>query len=358
MRPIAEDAVGLAQTRRALGANSILDPVSQVVIPNVFLMTDSFNTGGSERQFVTLAKSLSRSAFRTQIGCIQKKGPFLEGLVNVLQFPLGKSLYGPRSWWTRLTLARYLRKQNITIAHAFDFYTNLTLIPSARLAGIPVVIGSQRQLGDLLSGAKARAQLAMFRWCDAVVCNSHAAAKVLVQQGLPLDKIAVIANGLPDVAFEKAVPALPRQRGLIRVGMIARMNVQSKNHSMFLRAAALLCGRIGNMEFVLAGDGPLRAELERETEALGIKNYVRFLGDRRDIPEILASLDISVMPSSSESLSNVIIESMAAGVPVIATRVGGNLELLDNGRGVLISPGETALAGAIEALASNASYPH
>src|SRR5579864_8209464 len=151
----------------------------------LFLMTDSFRTGGSERQFAALAQSLHPAAFRVHLGCIQRRGALLDGVGHVADFPLGGSLYGVRSLWTRLRLAQYLRRDNIAIAHAFDFYTNLTLIPAARLAGVPVVIGSQRQLGDLLSRGKSRAQAAIFRWCDVVVCNSCAAAGRLIEQGLP-----------------------------------------------------------------------------------------------------------------------------------------------------------------------------
>lgn len=82
------------------------------------------------------------------------------------------------------------------------------------------------------------------------------------------------------------------------------------------------------MEFVIAGDGPLRPELERQAADLGLVGRVGFLGDRRDIPAIMASLDLTVLPSASESLSNAIIESMGAGVPVIATPVGSNPQLV------------------------------
>ena len=103
------------------------------------------------------------------------------------------------------------------------------------------------------------------------------------------------------------------------------------------------------------GDGPLRPELEREAESLGLGDQVHFLGDRRDIPAVLASLDISVLPSASESLSNVILESMAAGVAVVASRVGGNPELVAEDRGVLIAPDDSeALASAIECLLRDA----
>jgi glycosyltransferase involved in cell wall biosynthesis len=324
-------------------------------LPGVFLMTDSFNTGGSERQFAALAKALDPAAFRLYLGCIQKQGAFLDGLGDVSEFPLKGSLYRLQSMQTRFRLARYLRRNRIVVAHAFDFYTNLTLTPAARLARVAVVIGSQRQLGDLLSKSKFRAQIAMFRWCDSVVCNSRAAADGLIQEGFPESKIVVIGNGLPPSAFAEATPALPRRPGVLRVGMIARMNTPAKNHSLLLRGAARLRGKFANLEFVLVGDGPLRPELELAAKNLGISDRVLFLGDRRDIPAILASLDLSVLPSGSESLSNAIIESMAAGVPVVASRVGGNPELIDETRGVLVPPNDDeALADAIERILRDA----
>jgi len=327
-------------------------PVTE--LPSLFLMTNSFETGGRERQFAALAQSFHASSFRPQIGCIAKRGSFLEGFDGVMEFPLGGNLYGVRSMQTRLRLARHLRESHTAVAHAFDFYTNLVLIPAARLARVPVVIGSQRQLGDLLSPAKSRAQLAAFRWCDRVVCNSRAAARHLVDQGLPEDQIVVIGNGLAPSAFAPVAPALDRSSSVFRIGMIARMNTPSKNHRVFLRAAASVSRRFPGTEFILAGDGPLKPELERQARDLGIGARVHFLGDRRDIPAILASLDVSVLPSTSESLSNAILESMAAGVPVVAARVGGNLELIDNDRGILVPPGQVgAFASAIECLLQN-----
>jgi L-malate glycosyltransferase len=324
-------------------------------LPGVFLMTDSFDTGGSERQFAALAVSLDANLFRVGIGCVTKRGSFLDGLGEVTEFPLGGNLYGARSMQARLRLARHLHHVDFAVAHAFDFYTNLMLIPAARLARVPVVIGSQRQLGDLLSPAKSRAQLAVLAWCDRVVCNSRAAADRLIKQGIRETRIIVIRNGLPPANFAPAAPALPRRSSLLRVGMIARMNTESKNHRVFLRAASRLQSTFPELEFILAGDGPLRPEFERVASDLGIRDRIRFLGDRRDISAILASIDVSVLPSASESLSNSIIESMAAGVPVVATRVGGNPELITEGRGILVPPGdEQCLSAAIERLLQDA----
>jgi L-malate glycosyltransferase len=324
------------------------------LLPGIFLMINSLETGGSERQFGALASSIDRNKFRSYLGCIRQRGTFLGELGEIPQFRLGGSLYGLRSLRSRIRLARHLRKCDIAIAHAFDFYTNLTLIPAARMAGVPVVIGSQRQLGDLLSSTQSRAQAAALRWCDSVVCNSRAAAQRLIEQGLREDRIVVIGNALQPALFAETEPALPRQTGRLRVGMIARMNAPSKNHAAILQAAARLKDRHAAVEFLFIGDGPLRPQLEREAERLGVAGQVRFFGDRQDIPAVLASLDISVLPSASESLSNAILESMAAGLPVVAYRVGGNSELVSDETGILVPPGdEEGLAAALDRLLQN-----
>lgn len=331
------------------------DCVAEALYPptraGVFLMSNNFETGGSERQFAALATCLDPTRFRVELGCITRIGDFLQGLPTPVEFAVGGNLYGIRSWQARARLARHLRRAKISIAHAFDFYTNLTLIPAAKMAGVPVVIGSQRQLGDLLPAAKSRAQLFALRWSDCVVANSRAAAGRLISHGILASRVAIIRNGLPPSSFAPTAPALHRLPGVLRVGMIARMNTRSKNHTQFLRAAAELHSRFRNLEFVLVGDGPLRPEFEKQAFDLGIGEQTRFLGDRKDIPALLASLDISVLPSESESLSNVIIESMASGVPVVATNVGGNAELLGDERGILVSSGDAdAVANAIDHL--------
>lgn len=308
----------------------------------LFLMVNTFETGGSERQFAILAQNLSPEKFHLHLGCIRRYGPFADDLGLVPEFRLGGSLYGWTSLRTRLRLSRHLRRNRVQIAHAFDFYTNLTLIPAARLARVPVVIGSHRQIGDLLTPAQFRAQAVAFRWCDAVVCNSHAASERLAESGLSRDKLFVIGNALPPEAFVAAAPALPREPGRLRVGMVARMNARYKNHSGFLRIAAQIHQQMPEVEFLLAGDGPLRQELEQEARTLGLRDAVVFLGDRRDLPAVHASMDVALLTSDSESLSNVILEAMAAGLPVVAYQSGGNPELINEQRGAMAAPGNEA----------------
>jgi L-malate glycosyltransferase len=333
-------------------------PVDRVI--SLFLMVNTFETGGSERQFTVLAQNLKPPKFQTHLGCVNRRGPLAPNFADAPQFPLGGSLFGWRSLLSRLKLSRHLRQNRIEVAHAFDFYANLTLIPAARFAGVPVVIGSHRQLGDLMTPAQFRVQMAAFRWCDAVVCNSEAAAGRLTAAGLPRHKIEVIGNALPDATFTFAREALPKRPGVVRIGLVARMNARYKNHSGFLRIAAQIHSRVPNAEFVLVGDGPLRPELQREAASLGLGASAIFLGDRQDMAAVLSSIDVAVNPSDSESLSNVILEAMAAGLPVVAYAVGGNSELIndldkdaakDDLRGSLIPAGdENSFADAIQKL--------
>ena len=327
---------------------------------SVFLMTNTLDTGGSERQFVTMAKALDRDKFSVITGCLRPVGAFLAEIDGVNAFPAGGSLFGLRSCRSRLALARFLRQKRVAVAQSFDFYSNLMMIPAARLSGVPVVLGSHRQLGDLLTPRQFRAQKAVFRLCDRVVCNSVAAAGRLQQAGLPKHKLIVIGNGLTAEWFSPVGQSLRREPGVVRVGMISRMNHPLKQHEVFLRVVGQLAARFPQLHVVMVGDGPLREGLEGVARQLGLSGRVSFLGDQRDIKSVMASLDVSVMPSSSESLSNVIMESMAAGLPVVAADVGGNPELVRNGEtGFLFTAGnEPQFRQALETLIEQPELRH
>ena len=186
------------------------------------------------------------------------------------------------------------------------------------------------------------------------MCNSQAGANRLSAAGLNPAKLVVIGNALAAPLFEIGKPVLPVRPCVLRVGMVARMNAHYKNHAGFLRIAANIHERMPETEFVLVGDGPLRPEIERQAAELGLKERVIFLGDRRDMPDVLASMDVAVLTSDSEGLSNVILEAMAVGLPVVAYNVGGNAELVDAGRGMLIEEGnEGEFASAVCRLLSD-----
>jgi len=336
--------------------NSTAQRVGNRPRPGLCMMTNTLEVGGSERQFVALVEALSGRRFEVKPACLRCIGGLVSRLGEIPEFPTGGSLFRLQSHRARLAIARFIRRNHCVVAHAFDFYTNLMMVPAARVAGVPVVLGSHRQLGDLLTRGQFWAQLTAFRMCDRVLCNSRAAAERLRTAGLPERKLEIIPNGLLEQAFESCAPAIPRRPGVVRVGMIARMNDPVKNHPAFLRAAARVARELPEVEFLLVGDGPLRPGFETMATELGIAPKVIFAGERHDIPAMLASMDVSVLISSSESLSNVILESMAAGVPVVATNVGGNPELVKDGEtGMLVPPGdEDRLVDALLRLARDA----
>jgi glycosyltransferase involved in cell wall biosynthesis len=333
-------------------------PTSPGTGPGLFLMANTGDTGGTERQFAVMAAALSHGPFRVETGCLQRRGSFFDNLPEIQEFSLGGSFASWQAQRSRLALGRHLRRRKIAVAHSFDFYTNLMLLPVARIAGVPVVIGSMRQLGDRLTPAQTRTLAWMLRWFpDRIVCNSRAAAARLLELGVPARKPVVIPNALPDECFLPASPAFPRSAKILRVGLVARMNEKVKNHPALLRATAVLLKEFPEMEVILAGDGQLRPGLEKLASILGVEPSVRFLGERRDIPAVLASLDISVLTSLSESLPNAILEAMAAGLPVVSTGVGGSPEVVRQGEtGFLVDSGNDAqLVEALRTLLQNES---
>jgi glycosyltransferase involved in cell wall biosynthesis len=320
--------------------------------PTVFLMANEFAAGGTEMQFITLARALQREKFGLRLGCIRRRGPLSDALgsESIAEFPLGGGFITATSLRSARALARYLRENKVAVAHSFSFYSNLFMIPVARASGVPVVIGSHRQLGDLLTPLQRYAQRACFRLCDRVVCNSRAAAERAFGGHVSDEKVVAIHNAVSQKFFRAGDFRPVSQATTGTVGLIARMNTTAKNHELFLRAAARLCARGSLTQLLLVGDGPLRSGLEQLAQQLGITDRTTFMGERMDIPEILTRLDVLALPSSSESSPNVIAEAMAAGVPVVTTRVGGVPELIEHGRtGILVpSDDEVALADRLE----------
>jgi glycosyltransferase involved in cell wall biosynthesis len=171
-------------------------------------------------------------------------------------------------------------------------------------------------------------------------------------EGVPAEKITVVYNALPADAF---VPAQPAPISATTPVVLCVANLRPcKGHADLLTAVALLRERGTDVTVVLAGDGPLRPQLTRQ--ALALRLDVQFLGSRIDVDGLLARADVVVSPSRSEGLSNAVMEAMAAGRPVVATRVGGTVELL-TGRGVLVPPADpAALADGLYAVLHEPGY--
>jgi glycosyltransferase involved in cell wall biosynthesis len=330
-----------------------------------------FAIGGTERQVVNLAQGLDRSRFDLHFACFDRCGAFL-GDIEATGSPLTEyridCLYSGKTLRQQLRFARNLRQHRVDVVHAYGFAANTFAVPAARLAGARAIVASIRDTGDHLTPAKRRAQRMACRLADAVLVNADAVKRQLIGEGYAADRISVIGNGITLSRFGHGGEdgRLRRELGLVDgaplVAVFSRLN-RLKGIEYFLEAAAVVAGRFPQARFAVVGEdpilhagaivsGPYKRELVAYAARLGIGDRVTFTGFRLDVPKLLAEVAVSVLPSLSEGLSNAILESMAAGVPVVATAVGGNPEAVQDGvTGLLVPPRDAdSLARAISTL--------
>jgi glycosyltransferase involved in cell wall biosynthesis len=317
-------------------------------IPVAVFLT-AFHPGGTERQMTELIQRIDRSRFEVHVACFQREGawlPRVAACAPVTAFPI-RGFARPATLARAAIFARWCRGNRIAVLQTCDLYANTFALPAAALAGVPVRIGSRRELNPDKSAGQIALQRQAYRCAHAIVANSRAAGRQLESEGVPADRVRIIPNGVDAGRFE------PRPMGGIAVTTILTVaNLRSeKAHEVLLVAAAQL-RRYPYLRFLIAGDGPRAAELHALAKTLAVERQVSFLGHREDVPALLASADAFVLPSRSEAFPNGAIEAMAAGLPVVATRTGGLLDLIDEGRtGLLVPPDDPgALAAAIESL--------
>jgi L-malate glycosyltransferase len=315
-----------------------------------------FAIGGTERHVVSLADGLDYSRFDLQFGCLRRSGEFLTQLeargLEVREYAVAR-LYGARTLGQQLRFAQHLRRQRIQIMHSYNFYPNVFAIPAARLARTPVVVASIRDTGAHLTQRQRKVQRLSCRLADHILVNAEAVRQWLTAEGYDPRRISVIRNGLDLSRFTPGEDgSLRRELGIPEgapiVAMLSRLS-RMKGVEDFLDAAATVASRFEHVRFLVIGDNinpdgsAYRRELEARAAQLGLASRVIFTGFRLDVPRLLSAVAVSVLPSLSEGLSNTILESMAAGAPVVATRVGGSAEALEDGvDGLLVPPRDPA----------------
>ena len=298
---------------------------------------------------IELVRRLDPRRFKVHVACFHRDGAWLsrvlERAASVVEFPI-QGFARPDTARQLLAFARWCRRERIAVVQTCDLYANTFGLPGAALAGIPVRIGSRRELNPDKSAWQIRTQRAAYRCATKVVANSPAAGRILREEGVGATSIAVIPNGLDPGVFSDR-PGSNRIRAIVTVANLR----PEKSHETLIAAAASLAGSYGEVRYQIVGDGPKRRELEALAVTHGVADRVQFLGHREDVPAILSAADAFVLPSRSEAFPNSAIEAMAAGLPVIASAVGGLVDLIDHGRtGLLTAPGDR------DALASSLRY--
>jgi len=317
--------------------------------------------GGTENQFMTLSRRLDPRRFSVEFACLRRWGPFVQELVD-RQIPLAEyrvsTFRSLQALTQQVMLARHIAQRRIQIVHAYNFYGNVFAVPPARLAA-PVVIASIRDCAPYLTSMQKRVQRYACQLADCILVNADAVRRWLVTEGYDEAKIVIIPNGVDLTRFAEPGDPLRLRRELAvpphaPIVVIVSRLTRLKGLEQLLEAAAILRPQYPDARFLIVGetapsDTAYLDVLKRLAVAHGVADRVVFTGLRSDVPAVLAAADVSAMPSLNEALSNVLLESMAAGAPTVATRVGGTPEaIVDGETGLLVPPGDSrALALAV-----------
>ncbi|MFH1373865.1 MAG: glycosyltransferase [bacterium] len=302
-------------------------------------------SAGTESQLLMLLDGLDRSRFRPYLICLRNSEWLRD---RRFEFPsVVYDLKGNLSLSFLIHLRRFrrlIRDEKIDIVQTFFVDGNWFGTIGAHLAKCPVIISSRRNMGDWHSQLKVSLLRFLKKWTTGYLANSEAAAqKTVTAEGVSRDQITVIHNGLNQNRYRSLTDDVRRQQRLewrvaedeILIGTVANLR-PVKNVASLIRSAATLCRQLPSLKFVVVGDGGDRPQLQDLIDSLSLSDRFHLVGRSTDIPTCLAAFDVAVMCSSFESFSNALIEYMAAGLPIVASDVGGNSEAISHEKNGLL----------------------
>ena len=318
----------------------------------VLFLARTFAVGGAEEMVLNLVRHLP-DRFETAVCCIGEAGPIGEEIrrtgVSFAEYGLNPGLRRPQDV---LRLRDRLMSAEPIIVHTFLLTASLYGRFAAMMAGVPIIVGTEVNIYERKHPWHARAERWLMRGTDVVVTSAESVRDFYIAQvKADPSKVDVVYNAVDWTQLQTT-----RGREVVRasigvppgaptLGIIARLTEQ-KAHRVLFDAIAQHAGLAG-AHLVVVGDGDLRDDLRRRVEALGLGARVHFLGARRDLGDLLASIDVFVMSSLWEGLPLSMVLAMGAGLPVVATRVAGIPEVVRDGvTGLLVPPGDSAALGA------------
>ncbi len=312
--------------------------------------------GGAERNLLQILAGLDNKRFKPIVCCLsggEVAASLKEQGYEIYTLEL-RRIYDLQAVKALLWLRQLIKKRRIRLIISYHESSDFLGLMAARLAGIPI-ISSRRDMGYKLN----KRHLFLYRLCNRyfarIIAVSEAVKSMIVRrEKAPFGNIVTIYNGVDASLYagHDDQSSLKRSLGVREndrvVGIIAGLRA-IKGHRYFIQAAAEVVKEVGGVKFLVVGKdehepGCSAKELMRYARSLGVDEQVIFAGERRDIPELLAMIDIVVNPSLSEGMSNTILEAMAAGKTVIASDVGGNSEVIEHREtGFLFPPKDTKM---------------
>ena len=323
----------------------------------VLQIVEDLKIGGLERVIQMLALGLPKERYAVKVWCLTKGGAIADELraAGVDVEILGM---GPRcSASFLLKLRKKIRDSRVDILHAHGYTASTIGRTAGFMGGVPVMIAHVHSAYRSYTTKQLLIEKALSLVTDKIICCSNAVADFVTgREKISSGKVAVVYNGVADMRRQAEAAVTRTGFGLSSQDFVISVTasfVYNKGHSYFLEAMREIVKAHPEAKVLLAGDGPLRGELEESVKKLGIAANVIFCGIVRDIGPFLATVDLAVLPSvDREGLSISILEAMSAGRAVIGTEVGGNSEAVSEGKtGLLVPPRDPdALARAVLSL--------
>jgi len=323
-----------------------------MLVATLYLITE-LDTGGAQMVLWRLLAGLDRERFSPTVACLYNGDKAVAQAIRALGIEVFDARMRHKADLAALLrVYRYIRRAYPAILHTSLFHANLPGRILGRLAGVPVVVCSEHTMA-----MESEWRYRLNRWTIGLVdrvtvvsaqvrdfCTAHI--------GLPAGKLVLIPNGVelppaPLASRQEVRAELGLPLDALVAGAAGRLD-PVKGVRFLIQALA----RLGGVHLAIVGDGPERAALEALAERLGVAGRVHWLGHWHDVQQVLPAFDLFVQPSLHEGLPNTVLEAMAAGLPVVATAVGGTPEaVLDGVTGLLVHPGDPeALARAISRL--------
>ncbi len=313
----------------------------------VVLLIPTMDRGGAEKQLCLLAENLPRDRFDVHVMLLTRDGPRSERL-RAAEIPvtlIGKRFKADPSALMRLR--RELVRLQPDVVHTWLFAANSFGRAAARLAGIPRILASERCVDPWKTDAHFFVDRQMARFTEAISTNSSGVRDFYAEHGIDAGLFRIIPNGIEpreattierDEAFRRL--QVPSDRKLILA--VGRLWPQ-KHYRDLIWAGELLATLREDTTLVIIGDGPQAGELLRHRDAVTVPEHVRFAGNRNDVAELLPHADAFWIGSEYEGQSNSVIEAMQAGLPVVASDIPGNRDLVIHDQtGLLVKLGDTA----------------
>jgi sugar transferase (PEP-CTERM/EpsH1 system associated) len=332
----------------------------------VALVTSRLQSGGKERCVVNLADGLFERGWAPVVICLEK-APVDCAIRHPEIQVVTLEKWSGHDWRVPFRLASLFRRERVAIAHSHNWGTQLEVALAGRMSGVPALVHTQHGLdygtGETRHEGRGRLRRSLKRisagaFSAVAAVSAEVRDQVRREWRVPESRLFLVHNGIhvtPSLPDTPAREAERRALGLgasdVAIGTVGIFR-PVKNFSLLIGAFAMISKAHPEAVLLMVGDGPLRAGLEEEARRSGAGERIRFLGLRSDVPRVLPCLDIYTLPSISEGLSISILEAMAASLPIVATRVGGNSEAVEEGSTGLLVPSRSreALAASLESL--------